>query len=511
MRRSRQTKIIATIGPASGTDDMLERLFRAGADVFRFNFSHGTHEEHAAQLRRVRALEEHVNRPIGVLADLQGPKLRVGRFADGKVGLETGGSFRLDLCEEPGCVERVQLPHPEIFAALRPGAQLLLDDGRLCLSVTACGPDFADTNIVAGGTLSNNKGVNLPNVVLDVSPLTAKDRRDLEFALEIGISLIALSFVQRPEDVEEAMRLIDGRAHLISKLEKPSAIEKLDEIVDLTDGVMVARGDLGVELPPERVPAIQKRIIRSCRQAGKPVIVATQMLDSMITSPTPTRAEASDVANAVYEGADAVMLSGETAVGKYPAAAVSIMDRIIKHSESDPAYAELLNAGQAKPRRTTADMITDSASRASATLPAAAIVTFTVSGVTALRASRRRPLVPILAFTPTLWVARNLSGVWGIHPILADMMDDHVNMDALAVKVALEEDFAKGGDHLVITAGLPLDILCPTNVMRLVQIQPVKAELCEETRASDRGNGAASAPQLSDQGSGLRISAAPEH
>ena len=465
---------------------MLARLFQAGADVFRFNFSHGTHEEHAAQLKSVRALEERVGRPIGVLADLQGPKLRVGRFANSKVSLETGNPFRLDLSEEPGCVERVQLPHPEIFAALHPGAQLLLDDGRLCLSVTACGPDFADTKVVAGGTLSNNKGVNLPNVVLDVSPLTEKDRRDLEFALEIGISLIALSFVQRPEDVEEAKRLIAGRAHLISKLEKPSAIEKLEEIVDLTDGVMVARGDLGVELPPETVPAIQKRIIRTCRQAGKPVIVATQMLDSMITSPTPTRAEASDVANAVYEGADAVMLSGETAVGQHPVTAVGMMDRIIKHSETDPAYPELLNAGQAKPKRTTADTITELASRASVTLPTAAIVTFTSSGATALRAARLRPPVPILALTPSLRVARNLAGVWGIHAVEVEIMDDHVDMEALAVKVATEESFARSGDHLVITAGLPLQTMGPTNVMRLVQVQHGQTELRKEMPSGTR-------------------------
>ncbi|MBK8174557.1 MAG: pyruvate kinase [Rhodospirillales bacterium] len=471
MRRSRQTKIVATIGPASGSDDMLARLFEAGADAFRLNFSHGTHEEHAAQLRRVRNLEAHVGRPIGVFADLQGPKLRVGRFANGKISLEAGNPFRLDLSDEPGSIERAQLPHPEIFAALHPGAQLLLDDGRLCLRVTACGTDFADTTVVIGGALSNNKGVNLPDVVLEVSPLTEKDRRDLEFALDIGISVIALSFVQRPEDVEEAKRLIAGRAHLISKLEKPSAIEKLEEIVELTDAVMVARGDLGVELPPETVPAIQKRIIRACRQAGKPVIVATQMLDSMISSPTPTRAEASDVANAVYEGTDAVMLSGETAVGQYPVAAIGMMDRIIKHSEADPAYPELLNAGQAKPKRTTADTITESASRASITLPAAAIVTFTSSGATALRAARRRPPVPILALTPSLQVARNLAFVWGIHGIEVEILDDHVDMEALAVKVASEGSFAKSGDHLVITAGLPLHTMGPTNVMRLVKVQ----------------------------------------
>ncbi|MFO1127454.1 MAG: pyruvate kinase [Rhodospirillales bacterium] len=471
MRRWRQTKIVATLGPASASDDMLERLFEAGADVFRFNFSHGTHDEHARQLKRVRALEQHVGRPIGVLADLQGPKLRVGRFDDAKIRLEAGDPFRLDLSDEPGCVRRVHLPHPEIFAALRPGAQLLLDDGRVCLGVSACGADFADTRVIVGGSLSNNKGVNLPDVVLDLSPLTEKDRGDLAFALEMGIGLVALSFVQRPADVEEAKRLIGGRAHLISKLEKPSAIEALEEIVELTDGAMVARGDLGVELPPETVPAIQKRIIRACRLAGKPVIVATQMLDSMILSPTPTRAEASDVANAVYEGADAVMLSGETAVGRHPVTAVRMMDRIIKHSESDPAYAELLNAGQAKPKRTTADTITESASRASMTLPAAAIVTFTSSGATALRAARRRPPVPILALTPSLWVARNLAGVWGIHALKVDILDDTLDMEALAVQIARAESFAQDGDHLVITAGLPLKVMGPTNVMRLVQVQ----------------------------------------
>lgn len=476
MRRSRQTKIVATIGPSSATEDMLARLFEAGADVFRFNFSHGTHDEHAAQLKRVRALETRFRRPIGVLADLQGPKLRVGLFANSTVDLEAGHPFRLDLSEEPGCVKRVQLPHPEIFAALHPGAELLLDDGRLCLSVTARGTDFADTKVIAGGTLSNNKGVNLPNTVLELSPLTPKDRRDLEFALDLGISLIALSFVQRPEDVEEAKRLIAGRAHLISKLEKPSAIEKLEEIVDLTDGVMVARGDLGVELPPETVPAIQKRIIRACRQAGKPVIVATQMLESMITSPTPTRAEASDVANAVYEGADGVMLSSETAVGLHPVTTVGMMDRIIRNSETDPAYLDLLNAGQAKPKRTTADTITESASRASVTLPTAAIVTFTSSGATALRASRRRPPVPIIALTPSLAVARNMAGVWGVHAIEVDIMGDNMDMEALAVKVATDENFATSGDHLVITAGLPMRTMGPTNVMRLVQVPEGQAQ-----------------------------------
>jgi pyruvate kinase len=472
MRRSRQTKIVATIGPASSTAERLTELFHAGADVFRFNFSHGTPEQHAERLQKVRALEHQVDRPIGVFADLQGPKLRLGQFADPKVVLKAGSHYRLDLSEEPGNAERAPLPHPQVFAALHPGTELLLDDGKVQLQVTSCGPDFADTKVQVGGPLSQNKGVNLPNIMLDLAALTEKDRQDLEFALAIGITVIALSFVQRPEDVEEARRLIAGRAHLIAKLEKPSAVEQLEEIVDRTDAVMVARGDLGVELPPETVPAIQKRIIRTCRQAGKPVIVATQMLDSMITSPTPTRAEASDVANAVYEGADAVMLSGETAVGDHPVRVVDMMDRIIKHTERDPTYSELLNAGQAKPKRTMADTITESASQASVTLPSAAIVTFTTSGATALRAARRRPQVPILALTPSLDVARSLALVWGLHPIEVEPMDDYEDMEAVAVRSATEAHFARTGDNLVITAGLPLQTAGVTNIMRLVRIDP---------------------------------------
>ena len=471
MRRSRQTKIVATIGPGSGTEEMLASLFQAGADFFRFNFSHGTHEEHAERLENVHALEERVGRPIGVFADLQGPKLRVGRFANSRIVLENGSSFRLDLSGQAGSVDRACLPHPEIFAALRPGAELLLDDGRIQLEVTSCGPDFADTKVLVGGPLSDHKGVNLPDVMLDVSPLTEKDRRDLEFALALGIGAIALSFVQRPEDIREAKRLIDGRAHLIAKLEKPSAVEQLEEIVELTDAVMVARGDLGVELPPETVPAIQKRIIRTCRQAGKPVIVATQMLDSMVNSPTPTRAEASDVANAVYEGADAVMLSAETAVGEYPVRTVDMMDRIIKQTENDPAYPELLNAGQTRPKATTADTITESAKQAATTLPAAAIVTFTSSGATALRAARKRPPVPILALTPSAHIARSLTLAWGIHSVEVEAMDDYEEMEAAAIRIATEANVARSGDNLVITAGLPLKVSGNTNLMRLAQVQ----------------------------------------
>ena len=470
MRRSRQTKIIATIGPKSGTEDVMATLFEAGADVFRFNFSHGTHDEHAERLEAVRSIEKSAGKPIGVFADLQGPKLRVGEFADGGIVLEVGAEFCLDLSDEPGNQRRAPLLHPEIFAALRPGSTLLLDDGKLQLEVVSCGREYADTRVVTGGPLSNHKGVNLPNVMLDVSPITEKDRKDLEFAIGMGIRLIALSFVQRPSDIEEARRLIDGRAKLIAKLEKPSAVEHLDEIVELTDAVMVARGDLGVELPPERGPAIQKRVIRACRQAGKPVIVATQMLDSMIKSRTPTRAEASDVANAVYDGADAVMLSGETAVGDHPVRVVEVMERIIRFTEQDTAYRDLLNASQVKAVATEPDTITQSASTAAETLSAAAIVTFTTSGATAIRAARRRPPAPILALTPNPDVAHTLTAVWGVHPILVAAIDNPMEMEKAAIHCAVESGFAKPGDRVVVTAGLPLQTPGVTNILRLVQI-----------------------------------------
>src|SRR5213595_3343078 len=340
VRRRRHAKIVATLGPASASTEMIRLLFLAGVDVFRLNFSHGTHEQHRERLAQIRAVEQEVERPIGVLADIQGPKLRVGTFAAGPVMLKVGSSFRLDLIDEPGDVMRAYLPHPEIFAALKPGANLLLDDGKLRLQVKKSGRDFAETEVVVGGALSERKGVNVPDVVLPLSALTQKDRRDLEFALDLGVEWLALSFVQRPQDLDEARALTRGRAGIMTKLEKPSAVEALDAIVEKSDAVMVARGDLGVELPAEKVPAIQRRAVRACRRQGKPVIVATQMLESMISSPVPTRAEASDVATAIYHGADAVMLSAESASGKFPVEAVSIMDRILVEVDADPHYRQ---------------------------------------------------------------------------------------------------------------------------------------------------------------------------
>lgn len=470
MHRTTRTKIVATLGPSTSTEEQIAGLFEAGADVFRLNFSHGTHDEHADRFHMIRRVEQKYGRPIGIFADLQGPKLRLGTFADGSIRLAVEDRFRLDLSEEPGNAERAPLLHPEIFDALRPGTDLLLDDGKVRLQVVECGSDFADTRVVVGGALSNHKGVNLPNVLLDVSPLTEKDRRDLEFALHLGIGLVALSFVQRPEDIIEAKELIGDRGKLIAKLEKPSAIEHLYKIVDLTDAIMVARGDLGVEMPPEDVPVLQKRIVRACRYAGKPVVVATQMLDSMIRSPTPTRAEASDVATAVYDGADAVMLSGETAAGDYPVESVKMMEDIIESVERDPLYRTILDAVLVTPESTSSDAITAATRRVAETISASVIVTFTSSGSTTLRASRERPSVPVLALTPSRRTSRNLTLVWGTHSLQVGEFHHFDDMIVEAVRRAVDVGLVGPGDALVLTAGLPLGVPGMTNVLRIVYV-----------------------------------------
>jgi pyruvate kinase len=467
MRRNRNAKIIATLGPASSTPEQIRALFLAGADLFRLNFSHGTHADHKARYEAIRALEAETGRPIGILMDLQGPKLRVGDFQGGQVMLAEGRPFRLDLDPKLGDAARAPLPHPEIFAALEPGNDLLLDDGKLRLRVEKVGRDFAETRVVTGGKLSNHKGVNLPDAVLAISALTEKDQRDLAFGLDLGVDWVAISFVQRPDDVAAARKLIAGRAALLSKLEKPAAITRLEEIVDLSDAVMVARGDLGVELHPEDVPAVQKRIVRACRQAGKPVVVATQMLESMVTSPTPTRAEASDVATAVYEGADAVMLSAETAAGQYAEAAVTIMNRIIERVEHDPTYRPIMDAVHPDPEATTADAITAAARQVAHTVRADAIVTFTTSGSTTLRAARERPDVPILCLTASLATARRLALAWGVHCVHTEDVHSIEEMVSRSCAVAGAQDFARPGSRIVITAGMPFGTPGATNVLRI--------------------------------------------
>jgi pyruvate kinase len=471
MRRNRNAKIVATLGPASSSEEMIRRLFLAGVDMFRLNFSHGSHEEHKARVDAVRRVGAEFARPIGILGDLQGPKLRVGRFATPEgVTLVPGEKFRLDLDPAPGTAARVNLPHPEIFAALVQGTALLLDDGKMQLRVDRFDREHAITTVEVGGRLTERKGVNVPGVVLPISPLTEKDLRDLDYALELGVDWIALSFVQRPEDVEEARRIIGERALVMTKLEKPAAIDRLDEIVRASDSVMVARGDLGVEMPPERVPILQRLIVRTCRRDGKPVIVATQMLESMTASPVPTRAEASDVASAIFQGADAVMLSAESAAGKYPVEAVEMMDRIITQVEADPHYRQLLAANHEEARQNVADAVVAAMRQSAHIVSARATITYTSSGASALRAARERPEAPILSLTPSVRTAARLSFVWGIHSLLTTEAPDVNTMTDMACRAAVQEGFANAGDYVVIAAGVPFGHSGTTNLLRIAKV-----------------------------------------
>jgi pyruvate kinase len=464
MFRARRARIVATLGPATRTPEMVRELARVGADVFRVNFSHGSHEDHAESIGFVRAAEEAVGRPLGVLADLQGPKIRLGRFADTTVRLKVGQDFRLDLSDAPGDASRVGAPHPEVFAGLRDGAVVLLDDGRVRLRVVKHGPDFADTVVEAGEQLSDRKGLNLPGLTIPIPALTEKDRRDLAFALTQNVDWVALSFVQRASDMAELRSLVDGRAGVLAKIEKPAALEALDEILDLCEAIMVARGDLGVELAPEEVPVAQKRLVRAARQRGIPVIVATQMLESMVHSPTPTRAEASDVAGAVYEGADAVMLSAETAAGDYPLEAVSIMDRIIARVEKDPRWPELMRAEH---ELDGADALVTAAVHAADAAAASCLAAFTKRGVTALRVARERPLQPIVALTTSLAAARRMALTWGVEARVVPDIRDPEEIPKVACAEAMAAGIVGPAQRIVVLAGLPMGSPGAANILRL--------------------------------------------
>lgn len=473
MPQKTKTKILATIGPSSSTREMIEKLIDAGVDGFRFNFSHGTHAEHKERYELVRKLAKEKNQHISILADMQGPKLRVGEFKDGKVYLKEGEHFTLDLDKVPGDETRVNLPHPEIFAALKPGESLLLNDGSIVLYVDDCNDHLARTTVKVGGYLSSHKGVNLPNVKLPISAITEKDEEDLKFALKLGVDWIGLSFVQSADDVRHARELVGDRAWLISKLEKPSAIDDLDQIIELSDAIMVARGDLGVECPIQTVPVLQKRIVTACRKYARPVIVATQMLESMINSPSPTRAEVSDVATAVYDGADTVMLSAETAAGKYPEEAVKMMSGIITQVEADPLFYSIMQNSRLHPCcADEADSITFAASDISNVLKnVAAIVTYTSSGFTTLLTARERPNLPILAVTPEIEVARRMALVWGAKSFInKESFKSFDKVEDIAIKIAVDNGFAKSGDHIIITAGFPLGKKGRTNMLHTVYI-----------------------------------------
>lgn len=472
MRRSRKVKILATIGPASSEEAMLKRLFEAGADVFRINMSHADHKLMRTLVKRIRKIEGEVGRPIGILADLQGPKLRVGQFAKGKETLEVGQRFTLDDDPALGDRNRVHLPHPEILASVEPGHRLLIDDGKLELKAIEADGRRIVCTVVAGSAISDRKGVSLPDTVLPVGALTDKDRADLDAVLDAGVDWIALSFIQRPEDLAEARKIARGRALLLSKIEKPQAVRRLDEIMELSDALMVARGDLGVEMPLEAVPGIQKQITRAARKAGKPVVVATQMLESMIAAPVPTRAEVSDVATAVFEGADAVMLSAESAAGAYPVEAVATMNRIAEQVERDPTYGAVIRAQRPTPEATGADAISLAAREIAETLKLSAIVTYTSSGTTGLRAARERPQVPIIALSPIVDTARRLSLVWGTHCVVTEDARDLDDMVNRACRIVIEEDYGGPGDRIIITAGVPLRTPGSTNMLRIAYIGP---------------------------------------
>jgi pyruvate kinase len=467
MRRRRNVKIVATLGPASSDYATIRALFEAGADVFRLNMSHGTHEEQRARHQIIRQIEAETDRPIAILADLQGPKLRVGTFANGAAELDEGDAFRFDLDESDGDGRRVNLPHPEIFAALEPGASLLVNDGKIRMRVETCGPDFANCIVTTGGTISNRKGVNVPDVVLPLAALSEKDRRDLEFACEMGVDWLALSFVQRPEDVIEARDLARGRAAILSKIEKPAAVKAYPEILAVSDGIMVARGDLGVELPVHSVPPIQKRLVRGARAAAKPVIVATQMLESMIESPMPTRAEVSDVATALYEGADAVMLSAESAAGRYPVEAVATMNSVAQSVESDPTYREVIEASRSANRQTVADAIVAAAREIAETTDISAICCYTQSGRTVHLVARERPRVPIIALSPLSSTLRRLCLTWGVHTVRCDEVERFKMAVVNAARAALDFGFATVKSQIVVTAGVPFNVPGTTNILRV--------------------------------------------
>ena len=470
LKRTRKVKILVTLGPASQSPEMIAKLLLAGADAFRLNMSHGDHATHAATVAAIRKVEQQYERPIAILCDLQGPKLRVGTFRDGEAVIRHGAHFTLDSDPAPGDDTRVCLPHPELFPILAKGERLLIDDGRIRLRVLRAGKDKVVCTAEVGGVISDRKGVNVPDVVIPVPALTQKDRRDLAFAIEHKADWIGLSFVQRPEDVAEARRLMGGYGALMAKIEKPSAVKHIDEIIELSDGIMVARGDLGVELDPEQVPPLQKRLVEAARRTGKPVVVATQMLESMIERPVPTRAEVSDVANAVYDGADAVMLSAETAAGSWPEEAVTIMDRIAGQVEGDDTYFKRIHIAETPPDATTADALALSSARIADTLPIEGIIVFTGSGSTARRVARERPRVPMLVLTPSNQTARRVALLWGAHAVITRDIGSFEGMIAKGKRMALRHGFGQAGSRLITLAGVPFGTPGSTNLIHVVTL-----------------------------------------
>ncbi|HLY79203.1 MAG TPA: pyruvate kinase [Caulobacteraceae bacterium] len=474
MIRKRRTRIVATLGPACRDPAMVTALAHAGVDVFRLNFSHGTHDDHARALKAVRAAEAELERPLAVLGDLQGPKFRLGEFANGRIDVAPGQMIRLDLDAAPGDRRRVGMPHPEVFRVLRPGLALLVDDGKVRLEVKRSDAGSADVEVIAGDALSDHKGLSVPGVTIPVPAMTSKDQADAEFALRIGVDWLALSFVQHAGDMASLRKIVGGRAAILAKIEKPAAVNDLDAILDVSDGLMVARGDLGVEMAPEEVPVVQKQIVRAARRRGVPVIVATQMLESMISSPAPTRAEASDVAGGVYEGADALMLSAESAAGAYPREAVAMMDAIIRRVEADPSWPSLMRAEHGEDADEDVDALIAAASKAAEARSTACIVAYTTTGGTAKRIARERPLHPVLAICPDDGVARRLGLVWGLEPRVAQQPGSIDVMTNDAARLAADYGVAGAGERVLIIAGPPLGSPGAANLLRIAHAPPAK-------------------------------------
>ncbi|MFF5251665.1 pyruvate kinase [Streptomyces leeuwenhoekii] len=470
----RRAKIVCTLGPATDSYDQIKALVDAGMDVARFNLSHGTHAEHEQRYRRVREAADETGRSIGILADLQGPKIRLGRFAEGPVLLERGDTFTITVEEgTEGDRHLCGTTYAGLADDVRPGERILVDDGKVCLEVTGVDGPRVRTTVTEPGVVSDHKGLNLPGVAVSVPALSKKDEEDLRWALHTGFDVIALSFVRTARDIQDVHRIMDEegrRLPVIAKIEKPQAVDHLEDIVAAFDGIMVARGDLGVEMPLEQVPIVQKRAVKLAKRNAKPVIVATQMLDSMIDNSRPTRAEASDVANAVIDGTDAVMLSGETSVGKYPVDTVRTMARIVEAAEEDILARGLPPLTERNKPRTQGGAVARAAAEMGDFLGARFLVAFTQSGDTARRLSRYRSPIPLLAFTPAPATRSQLSLTWGVETYLGPHVDSTDAMVDQVDELLTENGRCREGDLVVITAGSPPGVSGTTNLVRVHRI-----------------------------------------
>lgn len=466
----RRTKIVCTIGPASEDKNILREMVASGMDIARFNFSHGSHEEHGKRMDAVREAAEELGKPVAIMLDTKGPEIRTGLLEGQTIELVEGEEVLLTIKETKGRKGIIPISYKNLAQDVKQGSIVLIDDGALKLEVVSLEGDDVLCRVINGGTLKERKGVNLPGVSVKLPAVTEKDVADLQFGIEKGVDFIAASFMRKAEDVMKVRRVLEeggSKAHIIAKIEHPDAIDNIDSIIEVSDGIMVARGDLGVELNPEEVPLIQKMIIEKCNKVGKPVITATQMLESMIGHPRPTRAEASDVANAILDGTDAVMLSGETAAGKYPVEAVRFMCQIAVRTEEALRYKEVVGKKEILPPKTVADAISHASCQTANELNAAAILTPTESGSTARMVAKYRPYAPIVAATPNPDVVRKLALTWGVCPLLVERT---YNTDAVvdaAVQGALKEGMINEGDLIVITAGLPIGVSGATNLLKV--------------------------------------------